>query len=87
MKYKELMMKSQEQLEVEALNYMVEDNKLQLELDLKATSRSLTEGQRNLVALKSKEILDTKAILDQIEDIEAMERAIEVIKALIKELF
>tara|TARA_R110002051_G_C8361168_1_gene441901 strand:+ start:54 stop:320 length:267 start_codon:yes stop_codon:yes gene_type:complete len=87
MKYQDLITKSQEEVSAEQLTYQVEDNKEQLEGDLKVTSRALTQDKRVLVELKSAKELDSTRILKQIDLITGRQLAIKNLKALIKELF
>ena len=87
MSYRQLRQKNQDQTDLEKLSFDIEDNKLQLEADLRETERSLTLERRTLQALKSKEVLSTGEILKQQDLIRGLEEGVEAVKALIKELF
>ena len=87
MKYKELRKKTVDQIEEQQLQYDVEDNKAQLEADLKATQRALTTAKRQLVDEKSRATLDSGSIIELHNQIEGLEKGAEAIENLIKELF
>lgn len=86
-KYIALRQKSDSQLEMEQLQYDVEDNKSQLEVDLRETQRSLVAEKRKLEQLKSAKVLSSTAILNQMVLIEELEKGVKSLEALIEELF
>lgn len=87
MKYIDRIKKSQEEQLTEAQEYLAEDNKDQLEADLKATSRALKEEKRTLEDLKSAAQLDSGKILNSQDKIEGLEKGVKALQKLIKELF
>ena len=87
MKYLKLRQKTQDQLSKEQLDYEVEDNKLQLEADLRETQRALSLAKQNLLALKSQKMLSSVAILKEMDNIRGYEEGIKSLEELVKELF
>ena len=87
MKYIDRIKKSAEDQLTEAQEYLAEDNKDQLEADLKATSRALKEEKRTLEVLKSEAQLDSGKILDSQDKIEGLTKGEKALKKLIAELF
>ena len=87
MKYIDRIKKSQEEQLTEAQEYLAEDNKDQLEADLKATSRALKEEKRTLEDLKSAAQLDSGKILNSQDKIEGLQKGVKALDKLIKELF
>ena len=86
-KYQQLRQKSQEEISQEQLSHEVEDNKLQLEADLRATQRQLTLEQRELESLKSAPRLDSEKILKRQDKIRGLQEGVKSLVALIEELF
>lgn len=86
-KYISLRQKTEDQLSAEQLQYDVEDNKSQLEADLKVTQRQLAAERRTLEQLKSAKVLSSKKLIDQLDLIEGLEKGVESLEALIEELF
>lgn len=87
MKYLDRLKKSPEDKLTEQQEWLAEDNKLQLEADLKATSRELKLEKRRLEGLKSQEKLDSGKILQSLDNIEGLEKGEKALTKLIKELF
>lgn len=71
----------------EELGYQAEDNKSQLEADLKETSRELIRQKRVLDELKSAATLDSGAILAKVDEIKGLEAGVTALTELIAELF
>ena len=86
MKYKKRIRLTENQKDEEQLVYQ-EDNREQLEADLKATLRALKSDERELNELKSAEILDSAAMIEVDSRIEGRKLAAEKIKSFIEELF
>jgi hypothetical protein len=87
MKYLDRIRKSPEDQLSEEQEYQAEDNKSQLEADLKATSRDLVAKRRKLDSLKSAAVLSTHDIFMCEDAIEGLEKGVEKLNALIAELF
>lgn len=71
----------------EELGYQAEDNKSQLEADLKETSRELIRQRRVLDELKSAATLDSEEILNKQDEIKGIEAGVKALEDLIAELF
>lgn len=87
MKYLDRIKKSAADQLTEQQEWQAEDNKEQLEADLKATSRKLTLEKRRLEELKSAVKLDSTKIGECEDSIEGLTKGVKSLKALIKELF
>ena len=85
--YLQRIQQSQEDKLSEKQGWQVEDNAAQVEVDLKATRRALSEANKSLDALKSAVILDTGEILICVNEIEGLTYGIKTLEALQKELF
>ena len=77
---------SQEATEEELL-YDVEDNKSQMQLDLRATNRAITQAKRELLKMKTLKVLDSNKIVSKMDEIANLEAGEKTLKELISELF
>ena len=87
MSYRQLRDKTKEEKGQEYLDYAVEDNKLQLEADLRETRRSIAKSERKLVELKSAHKLNSRDILKEKDHLESLKMGQAGLSDLIKELF
>lgn len=83
-KTKELI--SEEEKSQEEVSYAVESQKLQYQSNLLATQRYLSEAKKNLGDVKTEYPLDFEKIVTLTNNIEALEKGLEVLKNLGKEL-
>ena len=74
--YKEKRFISEEETSSQAVEFMVEDAKLQFEKDLLETRKELSESQLELDSLKTQYPLDVQAIIDKQVEIENLNDAI-----------
>ena len=74
--YKEKRFISEEETSSQAVEFMVEDAKLQFEKDLLETKKELSENQLELDSLKTQYPLDVQAIIDKQVEIENLNDAI-----------
>ena len=79
--------KTEDQISQQQLQYEVEDNKLQLEADLRETQRELTQAKRDLDTLKSAKALSSEQIIKQADLISGLEKGEAFLQDLIEELF
>ena len=84
---KQLLQRSESTIEAEKLVYQLEDDKLQLEADLRETNRALTSKNRELLQLKSAPKLSPTSIVEVTGEIESLEKGIQILEDLIAELF
>ena len=87
LKYKERLSQSQSEKESLDLQYQVEDAHLQLQGDIKETTRSLTKAKRTVEDLKGKFPLDSNAIASAIHEVDNLEGGLKILNDLDKELF
>ena len=87
MKRLELLKQTGEQKENMNLEYQLEKDKLQLESDLLETRLRLKEKQQLLLALKSARQLSSSDVIKAQVDYDGLQRGIEALEALKKELF
>lgn len=85
--YKELREKTAEELSQEQLLWDIQDNKLQLEADVRATERQLLTEEVVLTQLKSRNTLSTQDIISQMDVIKGLRDGLGSIKELLEELF
>ena len=83
-KTKELI--SEEKKSQEEVSYAVESQKLQYQSNLLATQRCLSENKKSLGDAKTEYPLDFQKIAALTNNIEALEKGLEVLKNLGKEL-
>ena len=84
--YKEKQLLSEETQTKEKVEFMVENQRLQLKSTLLATKQSLSEAKENLKDLKTAYPLDLKAIIETSDEVESLEDGVKKLEALQKEL-
>lgn len=85
--YLSLRQKTSQEATEEELLYDVEDNKSQMQLDLRATNRAITQAKRELLKMKTLKVLDSNKIVSKMDEIANLEAGEKTLKELISELF
>ena len=82
LKYKDRRSKSDKDIHEEEQQYLVEDAKDQLQLDVKETGRELTRARRNLTDQYGANPLNSQNILEAEDDVEALTLGVKRLKGL-----
>ena len=87
LKYKELLLQSQEEKDQKDVQFQVEQAELQLQSDILATKQSLAEAKGNLEVSKASSPFQAARVVDFQIAVEALEDGLKRLEALKVELF
>ena len=87
LKYKELLLQSSQEKELQEVEFRVEEMQQSLEADILATKRSLASERATLVRHKSQFPLRAQCVIDSQIKIESLEDGLARLNALKEELF
>jgi len=87
LKYKELLLQSQEEKDQKDVQFQVEQAELQLQSDILATKQSLAEAKGNLDTAKCACPFDATEVINYQVEVEALEDGLKRLTTLKEELF
>jgi hypothetical protein len=87
LKYKELILESKEEQDIQEVEFEVEASKQQLESDILATKKSLASRGRDLLMAKRRRPFDSQSVIDVQVSIEQLEDGLSRLEKLKEELF